>query len=65
MAVCDIDRCEARTKRRGKDRQCAQRSIVMVGGKQYCYYHNPSDPKKFGDGYLKHAKQLTTTRRPR
>lgn len=41
--------CAGTTKRRGKARLCAQPWIVVAAdGKQYCYYHDPEDPKKFG-----------------
>jgi hypothetical protein len=43
--------CCATTKRRGKERMCAQRAITEYDGKPYCYYHNPRAPRKFGEGY--------------
>lgn len=43
--------CCGRTKRRGKERFCSQRAIVTRGRRSYCYYHDPENPKKFGQGY--------------
>jgi len=43
--------CAGRTKRRGTERACAQTPIVTVDGRQWCYYHNPDRPRKFGQGY--------------
>ncbi len=43
--------CCAKTKRRGILRHCAQKAVVLVGVRPYCYYHDPRDPKKFGEGY--------------
>lgn len=39
------------TSRRGKKRFCAQKAIVEYGGYGYCWYHNPKDPHRFGQGY--------------
>ncbi len=39
------------TKRRETMRFCAQRLVVNRRGKNYCYYHDPENPKKFGEGY--------------
>lgn len=41
--------CAGQTKRRGVERPCAQPFIVIRDGKQYCYYHDPRNPKKFGE----------------
>ncbi len=38
--------CRGITKRRGRERLCAQPAI---GG--FCWYHNPERPHRFGDGY--------------
>ena len=35
-----------------KGDRCLQPPISFVNGKWYCYYHNPLDPKKFGQGYV-------------
>ena len=43
--------CCGKTKRRGRERYCAQMPICYIDGKGYCYYHNPRNPKKFGEGY--------------
>jgi hypothetical protein len=40
--------CRGITKRHGILRYCAQPAI---DGTNYCWYHNPDDPHKFGDGY--------------
>ena len=45
--------CNGRTSRHGVKRFCAQEAIVWVGGKDYCFYHNPNKPHKFGEGYKK------------
>ena len=43
--------CCGMTKRHGKLPPCAQKAIVQVDGKWYCYYHNPLLARKFGEGY--------------
>ncbi len=44
--------CSAMTKRGGTERHCHQRAIhVGKDGREYCYYHNPEKPRKFGEGY--------------
>lgn len=43
--------CNGKTKRRGKERLCAQYAYILYEGKYYCYYHNPKNLKKFGQGY--------------
>jgi len=44
--------CAGRTKRRGRERPCAQTAIVTSSdGKPYCYYHDPDNPRKFGEPY--------------
>lgn len=43
--------CCGKTKRRGKERYCAQLWITVYQGKQWCYYHDPRSPKKFGEPY--------------
>lgn len=45
---CGERGCKAKTSRRGKERYCAQREMDGTG---YCYYHQPDNPKKFGEGY--------------
>lgn len=43
----------ARRRRGGsKPRPCAQPAIVTRGGKDYCWYHDPEDPRIFG-GYAR------------
>ena len=47
-----INGCCARVKRRGGvERFCAQKAIVTVQGQGYCYYHDPLNPHKFGEGF--------------
>lgn len=41
--------CSAETTRHGKRRYCAQKWIVIRQGKQYCHYHDPENPHKFGE----------------
>ena len=51
---CGIRGCSGRTNRRGVERYCAQEWVVLDSKNsdyRYCYYHNPKDPKKFGEGY--------------
>lgn len=48
---CGIRGCAGQTKRKGKLRYCAQKAVVWYDDKSYCYYHDPRDPKKFGEGY--------------
>ncbi len=48
--------CCAMTKRKGTLRHCAQPAIVHRDGLPYCYYHDPENPRKFGDGYLAHER---------
>jgi hypothetical protein len=43
--------CCGNTTRGGGLRKCAQKAIVERGGKPYCYYHDPKNPKRFGQGY--------------
>jgi len=43
--------CSGKTKRRGKERFCAQRAIYDYKGRGYCYYHHPLLPRKFGERY--------------
>ncbi len=43
--------CGVASRKRGPKRPCAQKAIVHLLGRQYCYYHNPLAPKKFGQGY--------------
>jgi hypothetical protein len=40
-----------------KPRICAQKAIIMRGGKPYCYYHDPENPKRFGEGKYSCAAQ--------
>ena len=56
--------CSQKIKRRfGVERRCAQEAIVTRNGKPYCYYHDPENPKKFGEGYnseeIKRRKEST------
>jgi hypothetical protein len=48
---CGLRGCSGRTKRRGRERFCAQLAIVYRDGQGYCYYHDPLRPRKFGEGY--------------
>jgi hypothetical protein len=61
--VPDEDRCEGVAVGSGKHRQCAHYAVIKVNGKQYCYYHNPLNPKKFGEGYVPHARKQTNGRK--
>lgn len=51
-------KCSATTKRRGTLRPCAQPAIVTRNGKWYCYYHDPEEPRRFGEGYKEIRKAL-------
>lgn len=49
--------CYGNTSRLGRLRKCAQQWTVTAGdGMNYCYYHDPDDPKKFGEGYCDHSR---------
>jgi len=42
--------CAATTTRRsGLKRRCGQISTFVANGKQWCFYHNPENPHKFGE----------------
>jgi hypothetical protein len=43
--------CCAKTKRRGKERYCAQPAIYSDANGEWCYYHRPGRERKFGEGY--------------
>ena len=43
--------CAGKTKRKGKERYCAQPTIIWRNGHRWCWYHNPDNPHKFGEGY--------------
>lgn len=49
---CGYRGCCAKTRRRGRERYCAQLPIIVDSdGGAWCYYHNPLAPKKFGECY--------------
>ncbi len=45
--------CTQKTKRRGKERYCAQKAIVYRAGRGFCYYHDPLAPHRFGEPNIK------------
>lgn len=49
MILTGIRGCRGKTHRRGTERFCAQWEMDYSG---YCYYHQPGNPKSFGDGYI-------------
>jgi hypothetical protein len=49
LIAVGIRGCCAKTSRKGIRRNCAQKAITIVDGKPYCFYHNPSNPHKFGE----------------
>lgn len=50
--------CCARTSRCGIDRFCKQKAMYYDEvGNGWCYYHEPGNPKKFGQGYLAHPRE--------
>ncbi len=53
--------CGATNRRRGKatrGRICQQPAITWDDqGNGWCYYHNPSKPKQFGEGYLSYRRE--------
>ncbi len=44
--------CSGRTHRHGVERFCAQKGIFAFRGKMYCWYHDPLNQHKFGQGYI-------------
>ena len=42
----------AHRRKRSGDGPCSQKAIVVRDGLGYCYYHDPLNPKGFGQGYL-------------
>ncbi len=53
MIECGIRGCCAKVRSSVVGlRYCAQEAIVWDRfGRGYCYYHNPDEPHKFGEGY--------------
>ena len=43
-------RCQGYAHQKRGGGQCRQLGTVAVDGRLYCYYHNPKDPKRFGEG---------------
>lgn len=55
---CGLRGCAGKTKRRGRERYCAQEPIVWdSAGRGWCYYHNPTKPRKLGQGYVDRRKE--------
>jgi len=43
-------------RKRGGFGPCAQKGIYYENGQWFCFYHRPSQPMKFGDGYKDYEK---------